>query len=249
MVEKPMADTYENARNMLAVAEENNVRLMINFPLMHERSVMSILDIVSKGVLGNIWMFKWRMGHGGAEKQKELTDYFISWLHNKELNGGGALADFCCYSACLLASILGKPNRISAMADTLKKEFLEVEDNAVVCAKYDEKKALAVLEGTWSQDIPLSGNAIYGDRGCISNNPMEPNDFYIRMNDETEWRKIDLLEVDAAENTSGKMFINRLRSNQPFTGMADPNNALIAQAIIEAAYKSIDTGSTVEVCS
>jgi predicted dehydrogenase len=246
MVEKPMAATLAEADRMIKSAKENNVRLMINYPIANKPQAPGIIKMVRDGKLGNVYSFRWRMGHEGPENRPELTDYFRKWLFDPEQNGGGAMADFCTYGAAVLTAALGRANEVTAVTGKLVKKKQESEDNGIITVTFNkEHDAIAILEGTWSQMSPGSSNCIFGSKGSLVNNSIKPNEYYFCKSGERDWVRIDFPELPEDENKAIKYFVKRVRENIPFEGMVDPLNARAAQEIIEAAYKSVESGKKV----
>jgi predicted dehydrogenase len=248
MVEKPMAASLSEADRMIEAAKENNVRLMINYPIAHKPEVAGLVKMVRDGDLGHVYSFRWRMGHRGPENSPELTDYFREWLFDPVQNGGGAMADFCTYGAAVLTAALGRGNEVSAVVGNLVKKNQMAEDNGVVTVKYEgDNSAIAILEGTWSQMAPGASNCVFGEKGSVSDSPMDPWAFQVRRPGEPAWSPIEFPRIAEDEDKAIKYFVNRIRKGIPFEGLVAAENARAAQEIIEAAYKSVESGCKIKL--
>ena len=236
MVEKPMARTVAECDRMIRAANENNVRLMVNFPIMWNADLRNIVDIIRAGKIGRLWMVKYRDGHKGP-RELGCSEYFCDWLYSKEKNGGGALVDFCVYGANVTAALLGRPTEISATSATLVKD-IDVEDNGVIIAKYADKNAMAIIEGTWSQMAQGNTLGFFGETGSIATNAWAPREYFINTL-EGGLQKLTPPPLPENENKAVKYFVNRVRNDQPFDYFVEAEHARMAQEYIDGALQSI----------
>lgn len=88
MVEKPMASNLRDANRMLKAAAENNIRLMVNFPLFYNPAAAGCLRLVKEKRIGRIWLLRYATGHSGPEKF--CGPHFTEWLWDREKNGGSS---------------------------------------------------------------------------------------------------------------------------------------------------------------
>ncbi|MCX7016673.1 MAG: Gfo/Idh/MocA family oxidoreductase [Candidatus Sumerlaeota bacterium] len=238
MVEKPMALNVAHAERMMRAAKENNVRLMVNFPTQWNAELMGVFEAVQSGRIGRVWMTHFREGHKGP-REIGCSEYFWKWLYDPEKNGGGALVDFCVYGASMTALLLGRPNRISAASGKLVKTDLAAEDNGVITAQYDEKRAIAVIEGTWTQVGQGNNMSIFGELGSIASTPFPPKEYYMSAAS-GGLEKILPAQLPPHEDKPIKYFAHRVRNDIPFHGLVNPENARIAQEMLEAGLRSIE---------
>ena len=165
-----MAATLEGAEQLIAASQVAGVRLMVNWPVVWRPQVQAALDIVARQELGRIWQLTHRAGHGGPEA--ECSPYFRDWILDPRCNGAGALVDLCCYGVKMAQVLLGRPERVTAVAGQWYEPALPVEDNAVVILSYP--KALATIEGAWGQvGQPTTGYlaTIWGTQGSVTLGP------------------------------------------------------------------------------
>ncbi len=171
LVEKPMASTFSGAKRMLAAAEENSIRLMINWPFAWWPQLRHGIAMAQAGELGQIWQVKYRAAHQGPV-ELGCSRQFCEWLYDAELNGAGALMDYCCYGAVLADVILGRPEKVTGIkiSTGLKLDF-SLEDNAILVLSYPH--ALATSEASWTQigNLTSYGTTIYGSEGTVHIEP------------------------------------------------------------------------------
>ncbi|MEM1443622.1 MAG: Gfo/Idh/MocA family oxidoreductase, partial [Verrucomicrobiota bacterium] len=135
LVEKPMASTLAGAEKMVRAAEAAGVRLMINWPFTWWPQLRHGIAMAQAGELGQLWQVKYRAAHQGPV-ELGCSPQFCEWLYDEELNGAGALMDYCCYGALLAEILLGKPESVSGTkVSTGLKPDLSLEDNAILVLK------------------------------------------------------------------------------------------------------------------
>jgi len=243
MVEKPMARTVAECDRMIKACKDAGVRLMVNFPIQWNPDLRNACDLIKAGRIGRLWMVKYRDGHKGP-KELGCSDYFCDWLYDQEKNGGGALADFCIYGSNVTAHLLGRPTRVIGAKASLVKKELGVEDNGVLIAHFDDKDAMAIIEGTWSQMAQGNTLGFFGTTGTIATNAFQPREWFLNTVD-GEFEKLTAAPLPAEEDRMIKYFVRRVRNNQPFDYFVDPEHARLAQEYVESAFQSIEAGQPV----
>lgn len=171
LVEKPMAATLAGAERMLAAARANGVRLMINWPFTWWPQLRHGIYMAQAGELGQVWQVRYRAAHQGPV-ELGCSRQFCEWLYDAELNGAGALMDYCCYGAVLAHVLLGRPESVTGLrVSTGLKPALSLEDNAILVLKYPH--ALATTEASWTQIDHLTSysTTIYGSTGTVHIEP------------------------------------------------------------------------------
>lgn len=167
LVEKPMAATLDGAEAMLAAAAENGVRLMINWPFAWWPQLRHGVAMAQAGEIGQLWQVKYRAAHQGPV-ELGCSKNFCEWLYDEQLNGAGALMDYCCYGAVLSDVLLGRPEAVTGVRiRTGLKPDLELEDNAILILTYPH--ALATTEASWTQIGTMTSysTTLYGSRGTL----------------------------------------------------------------------------------
>ncbi|GIV78940.1 MAG: hypothetical protein KatS3mg050_3334 [Litorilinea sp.] len=164
MVEKPMAADLEGAVQMLAAARQAGVKLMVNWPFAWWPQLQKALEMARSGAIGQVFSTKYRSAHAGP-KELGCTPYFYNWLHDADLNGAGALMDYCCYGAALARTVLGQPSRVTGVVGHLLKDYVTVDDNAVIVMQWP--RAIAITEASWTQIGHLTSYVavLYGSEG------------------------------------------------------------------------------------
>jgi predicted dehydrogenase len=242
MIEKPMASSLAVADAMLVAARRAGVLLMVNWPTAWSRPVRHAETLVAQGAIGRVWQLKWRGGHCGPQ-ELGCNPYFCEWLFDPEENGAGALFDYLGYGASMARLFIGRPTGVFAIAGRLVKQYIPVDDNAVVALEYHD--ANAVIECTWTE--PVSGRpphdlVLYGTEGVLV---AGRDGVTVCTRDDREGRVHEPPELEAPRRNGPEYFVDCIRSGGPVEGMCSPENSHDAQQVMEAARLSVLTGQKV----
>ena len=115
LVEKPMAVSEAQAKEMFRAAEENGVLLMEAFAYLHSPFVKAVKAELDAGVIGDIRYFESAFTTG----RRPDTD-----IRLRRETYGGALYDLGCYSVSMAMWMLGKePDEVRASAQFSEKKI------------------------------------------------------------------------------------------------------------------------------
>lgn len=162
LVEKPMATTHAEAYEMVAVAEEAGVVLMVDqvqrfFPI-HEVA----RRVVQAGVLGKVLSVRARFSHAGPEYWSPEGTWFV----DRRRAAHGALFDLGIHKIDLIRFVTGKEVRaVTAMTATLAKP-IEVEDHGAALLQFADG-ALGVVEASWASSPWENSIKLYGTAGTL----------------------------------------------------------------------------------
>ena len=240
LVEKPMASTLDGAKKMLQAAQDNNVRLMINWPFVWWPQLRHAIEIAEKGDIGQLWEVRYRAAHQGPV-ELGCSTYFCEWLYDKKLNGAGALMDYCCYGAVLCQVLLGSPQSVRGIGINtgLKKNF-DLEDNAVLILKYPN--ALGLTEASWTQIGKLTSynTTIYGSEGTLHVEPDHGGRVFLANNENPEGHPLDLPDSPHHLETASTHFLAAIEDSKlEIYPLCEARNCCLAQAILDAGIDVI----------
>lgn len=152
-LEKPIAITVEEAKEVIEVAERNSVRLMLGYPLRFNKKFLKVKEDMENGLLGDVEnahatyissgpFFHRADGHAPVP----VPD----WWFNTELTGGGVLMDLGCHMINLLRWLFGE------VVD-IKSQFgyrfnMHFEDSAMCLARFASGNVAAINVGWFSQE-------------------------------------------------------------------------------------------------
>ena len=234
LVEKAMARDATDADRMLAAAKASGKTLMINWPMAWNPWLHDLKRRIDAGEIGHVFHTKFRNGHHGP-KEIGCGPEFYGWLYDEELNGGGALADFCSYGAALCRWFYGMPESVYGIRGNFTKDYPVPDDHAICVLKYP--KGSAVVEGTWAtKGFDPSGNpVVHGAEGTLSvfGGKIHLN----KGRDETIAEPPEITPGDPAT-----YFIECVRGLRKPKGVLDPLIAADACRITDAAKRSNVSG-------
>ena len=125
MVEKPMAISSEECEAMIAAAKEAGVLLGVNYRLHWEPHHVKAIELVSKGVIGDMacgnYEFSWGYSRGLVGPNKDKVK---KWLLDPKMAGGGALFDTGVYPIQAACYLTGKePVSVRGFASKVHPEL------------------------------------------------------------------------------------------------------------------------------
>ncbi len=236
MVEKPMAANLEQAQRMFRAAMKSGIKLMINYPAAWYPAIRYAYKLASEGSIGRVYQVRYRAAHEGP-KEIGCSKYFYEWLYDERLNGAGAFMDFCCYGANMCRWILGVPEKAVAFGGTYVRDYLAVEDNAVLLMGYE--RALGISEASWSQigeGIPPKHTLIMnGGEGVIA----ARHKVRIYTSEGKGWTVMDPPALEEGYRNGPEHFITCIREDKQPESIVSPSYNRDAQAILEAGLKSM----------
>ena len=117
LCEKPLANTLEEAQEMVTAAKKAGTINMVNFNYRRVPAVQFAKQLIDNGTIGEIR--HWR----AVYLQDWLTDPMapLAWRLKKELAGSGALGDIGAHIADLSYFLLGPITRVTGTLDTFIK--------------------------------------------------------------------------------------------------------------------------------
>ena len=247
MVEKPLAVNFSHATQMAALAKKHNIQLLTNYETTWYASNHQAYEMIhTENAIGDIRKVVIHDGHRGP-KEIGVSKEFLSWLTDPVKNGGGAIIDFGCYGADIMAWLMKgeRPTSVTAITQTIKPEtYPNVDDEATIVVTYP--KAQGIFQGSWNwpfdrKDIEVYGKTGYifadksaqmtirkGDRNALPEEKIVVKPLETPMNDAFTYFAAVTRGKVKSENDLGSLKIN-----------------MVAMEILDAAVKSSKTGKTV----
>lgn len=246
MVEKPMASTVDGANHVLAAARRAGVSLMINWPFAWWPQLQHAFTMVANGEIGQLFQTKYRSAHAGP-KELGCTPYFYNWLHDADLNGAGAYMDYCCYGAALARAFLGQPSRVTGTIGHCLKDYITLDDNAVLVMQWP--RAIAISEASWTQIGHLTSYhaAIYGSEGTLVIEPRNTGRLLLANAAHDDGIVIDVPPLPEEQRNASNYFLSRISQGLPIEGLCSAEVGRDAQEILEAGLISAQEGRAVSL--
>ncbi|WP_083257084.1 Gfo/Idh/MocA family protein [Arcticibacter eurypsychrophilus] len=167
MVEKPLAATLEQAKQIEKLADQYHVKVLTNYETTWYASYYDVYNTINKCSIGNIKKMVMHDGHSGP-KEIGCSAEFLSWLTDPVLNGAGALNDFGCYGANVMTWMMKgqKPIAVTAVTRHYKPAvYPKVEDDATVILEYPG--ATGLIEASWNWPFSIKDLEIFGVSGYL----------------------------------------------------------------------------------
>lgn len=173
MVEKPLAFSIPDAREIESLAKKYSIHVLTNFETSWYVSNREVKEMVDQGKLGVIRKVMVNAGHQGP-KEIGVSPEFLEILTNPGKNGAGALVDFGCYGASLMTWLMNgeKPISVTAVVNQNKPEiYTSVDDDATIVLQYPG--AQCIVQGSWSWTFSRKDMEVYGTSGyAIAEDPV-----------------------------------------------------------------------------
>jgi predicted dehydrogenase len=154
-LEKPIARNPEEAREIVAIAQRNSVKLMMGYHLRFNHSFRELKTRMERGELGEVevayatFVSSGPFFHRGGHTPVRVPE----WWFNKELTGGGALIDVGSHVINLLRWYFGEVIDIKACFG--HRFNLDFEDSAICFSKFESGTSAVITAGYFSQGFKL----------------------------------------------------------------------------------------------
>lgn len=238
-VERPIARNSKEAAEIVKVADEMGLKLMVGMNLRFRPDAMLMKGFIEQGEIGSVYYVK-------AGWFKRPNDR--KWLMMKERAGGGVMLDLGIMILDLCLWMVGYPKAETVNAVCYKNRTTSVEDNAVVFIKFTNKATL-FIDVSWSYEFenPVFYLNIFGTNGGGELNPF-------RIYKEVQGKLVNLApeKMEGPESLYWKSYENELkhfmgavRGLHPLVSTGE--EALHRMKIIEAIYKSSEKRKEVKV--
>lgn len=237
LVEKPLARTLEEALRVQRAARHGGVALAVVHNWHHAppfRAARQALEAGAIGVPDQVEFVTERTEPAGGGAQ--------SWRLDAKISGGGILVDHGWHQLYLARALLGGSDPQSVQATTERRRWKQwsVEDTARVRVCY-RGGARAVLRLTWAAPRRRTRVTIRGDAGVLR---VQDGGVVIAKPGEPEqpWPS----ERDAPDDSyhaswfPGVLDTFAEAVREPASAAANQREALLCQAVIEAAYRSAE---------
>jgi len=168
LVEKPLARTVQEGKNLLKTAQKSGKSVYYCENNIYAPTFQKVKEIIKEGALGSIYMGRGKEQHSGPHSE---------WFYKQEPSGGGALIDLGIHDIALLRWYLdSQVEKVFCQTSTIQPDrgkfgICEVEDSAVGIL-YFPNGSQVVIEESWNApggyDMKIE---LYGTNGQIIADP------------------------------------------------------------------------------
>ncbi len=244
MMEKPLATTNEDAREMAKLSASAGIPIFVNYETTWYKSHAEVWRFFKEEkAAGRIRKMVAMDGHQGP-KEIGVGPEFLGWLTDPVRNGAGALFDFGCYGANLMTWMMDnqKPLRVLASVKRNKPEiYAKVDDEATILVEYEG--AQGIIEGSWNWPFSRKDFEVYGEKAYA--HAYGGNSVRRRKAGDKVEETITPSDLKPDEADSISYLKAVARGKMKPGGLSSIENNLIATGILVAARESVRTGKVV----
>lgn len=249
MVEKPLAVNMEHAKRMAELAGQYHIFLLTDYETSwYPTTAKSMTMVKDEDFVGKLRKVVIHDGHQGP-KEIGCDKYFLDWLTDPVLNGGGAIVDFGCYGANLMTALTNGEKAVSVTAVTRKFKpniYPKVDDEATIIVSYPESQC--IIQASWNWPFSRKDMEIYGETGYVI--AENKTDLKTRgKNDKSENKlKISADNVSVYEDPFAYFAdVIHKKITMPEYGLYSLKNNIEVVRILDAARESAKTRKTIEL--
>ncbi|GAB4041284.1 Gfo/Idh/MocA family protein [Spirosoma gilvum] len=244
MVEKPLATSFADAKQMEALARKHNIQLLTNYETTWYGSNHKAYAIANTDKsIGDVRKIVVHDGHQGP-KEIGVSKEFFEWLTDPVTNGAGALFDFGCYGANLSTWFMHNQRPLSVLAVTqqIKPDIHpKVDDEATIILTYP--KTQTIIQGSWNWPFGRKDMEVYGQTGYVFT--LDGTRMRVRMKDDKSDQTTEATQADAPSGDPFAYLAKLIHGETKPDALTSLENNIIVMEILDAARQSAKTGKAV----
>lgn len=253
LCEKPLALNAEEGERMVETARRHGRKLMVNFNYRFQPTSQAVKRAVDDGTLGHVYFAR------SVWHRKRGIPNLGGWFTRREMSGGGALIDLGIHRLDLALWLMGYPRPVSVTGAAYgflgrqqgeqEGKTFDVDDLASAFIRFENGASL-VLEASWASNSEKREDQwtqLYGtEAGAVLRNWDEGYQYEARL---FLPRAGDVVaEVPSAPElikSPQQHFCRSIREDtEP---MASGEQGLTVMRILDAVYRSAETGAEVRL--
>jgi len=233
--EKPLVTTREELSRVRALHEANPVPLFCGYFQPFDGMMQRIAQLVADDAFGTITRIRYRNAHHAAYG-RWFDNPDLNWFYQPELSGGGAFMDMGTHAVHLVRSLFGPVDQVWATIANHSGIYPRADDYGLAQLRF-ESGILGTVEAAWTQTGGIGGLEITGSERTLWNT----GDGYVVGAPGSEPESIVAI---ADRPTRMDRLVAAIQGElAPDELSADLAATRDAVAIMEAAYRSSDTGT------
>jgi len=233
-VEKPMANTLEEAREMILEARRAQVLLQVGHNVRRGGSYRLMKELVEQGVVGRVVMAEGNFGHDGGLRLKP-----DQWRWTWNQCPGGAMMLLGVHHADTLAWLCGPIKRVTAFMARVATQA-EIEDACAVSLEF-ESGALGSINAGYAYPRQVHLNVLGTQANLLSD---ERNPYLLVVRSDGRSEQLPVEEGDTLKDEMEAFGRCILEGTRPEVAGEEGFHAL---AVVWAAIESSRAGKPVEV--
>ena len=240
--EKPFTTSAAEASEALALIRKHGTIVHMGYFQPFSAQMQGVIAHVASGALGKVTHARYRNAHHAAYG-RWFDSPDVQWFTMPDLAGGGAFMDMGTHAVHRLRTVVGPVKSSMATIGNASGIYTDVDDNGVALLQF-ENGAVGIVEASWVQTGGLSGFEVTGSEATLYEHP--------ELGYVTESPGRDNKPQPVPKGVERPTGVDRLVAAVEGEVTreeldADLACAADAVAIMEACYKSNDTGGWVDV--
>jgi predicted dehydrogenase len=179
-VEKPMANSVEECREILGLVQKSGRKFMVGHCLRFLSAVEKMKENVDKGTIGNLEVATIEEVINGPFSHPRNPSPVSDWWFDPKLSGGGVLLDLGYHMIDLFRFFAGDSEIVFSQLDY--KFSLPVEDGAIVILRSSDSSAKGIINVGWYQQTIFPKYnfrvILHGNAGYLSSDDLVPHNLY-----------------------------------------------------------------------
>jgi len=220
LVEKPIADTVENADEVIKAARQSGVKLMVGHVERFNPAVIKLKELIDSGLLGNVVSIS----------AKRVGPY------NPRIRDVGIILDLGTHDIDIMSYLIGE--RIKEVYASAGSVVHSHEDHAIITLNFSSGNS-GVIETNWLTPHKVRNLTVIGSKGIAEVNYIEET---LRIFDK-EWVRDAKIEKEEPLKLELLHFIDCVQHDKkPLVSGEDGKHAL------EVALAAVESARTGKVC-
>ena len=250
IIEKPIALSMKDAKEIIEEAKKYNVKVCANHQNRFNKAIQKMHLAIEENKFGKIFHGTAHICWNRGKQYYDQAPWRGTWAQD-----GGALMNQCIHDIDLLRWMMGNEvDEVFAYTDRLNHDFIEAEDLGVALVKF-KNGAYGMIEGTTNvypknleETLYLFGETGTCKLGGKSCNAIEAWEFKDNNPKDEEFRQLYEQTINVYGNGHGRLFANMIdcikNDKQP---LVDARAGKRALELVLAIYKSQKEGMPVKL--
>ncbi len=238
LIEKPIARTAKEAREIVESARKYDRKVMIGMNSRFRPDVIMLKTFIEKNEIGKIYYIK-----SGWLKQQSGVQ---AWQQSQVKSGGGVILDLGIVMLDMALWVMNYPNVLTVSAETYKQFTKSVEDSAAVFVRLEGGITFTTeVSWTFQREGDFFYCNVFGDDGAAFINPLKVmkrvHGNLINLTPAKAQTPVGLYKK-SYENEL-RHFINSVKGIVPLVSTAE--EAARRMTVVEAIYQSAAKGKEI----
>ena len=228
-LDKPAGDSWGEFQNLVALAREKGLLLQLGYMFRYNAGFQLILDCVKSGRLGDVFSVRGRMSTLVDDARRE----------DLAVHKGGILFELLCHLMDVVVAVLGRPDRVTSFLRNERGTAPAFRDNTAAVFEYENAMAIVESSALEVSAFPSRRFEVYGTRGSIVMEPLEPDPVVRLCLDENRdgynegWQTVPV-QVEPRYVGSLRSMVAEIRDGKPPVRSLD-HELIVQETVLRAA--------------